>query len=183
MDITIVDYPGFIVFLGTLPIPISESDLLPVYNPITAELTATGILKISDLLSFDVEPSINRVSEIVVIPGKIINQGDFAQGSLAGRLGWEVSGANIGIGVISDSYDNKGAAATDVTNNDLPERPIQMVLRPPSIMTLNFFGGGSDEGRAMAQIVHDVAPDAEIFFRSGFFGEFEFCCPDRCIYS
>ncbi len=145
VDITIINYPDFIAFLGSLPIPISETSLFTVYDPITAELTATAILRISDLLTFDVEPSIQRVSEIFAIPGKIINQGDFAQGSLAGRLGWEVTGANIGIGVISDSYDNKGAAANDVTNNDLPGGTNTDGFTTPVNNDFDFFGGGSDE--------------------------------------
>ena len=36
------------------------------------------------------------------------------------------------------------------------------------------FGGGSDEGRAMLQIVHDVAPKATLAFRTGFISESDF---------
>ncbi|MES2891093.1 MAG: S8 family serine peptidase, partial [Bacteroidota bacterium] len=57
---------------------------------------------------------------------------------------------------------NTNTAAADVLNRDLP--PNVHLLPVPNLFPVN----GTDEGRAMMQIVHDVAPGAELYFRSGF---------------
>ena len=78
------------------------------------------------------------------------------------------------IGVISNSYNYKGAAAADVSFGDLPgtgnpngyTKNVDVLKDiDPSFGTVM-----SDEGRAMLQIVHDVAPGAELAFYTGFHG-------------
>jgi hypothetical protein len=118
------------------------------------------------------EPSLNRVYEPARLTNKIISQGDFAQGSLAGRLGWNLTGAGSGIAVISDSFNNKGAAANDIANEDLPGPGNEDGYLSPVIVLNELPAGGSDEGRAMLQIVHDVAPGAQLYFQTGFISEY-----------
>ncbi|MFO0939733.1 MAG: S8 family serine peptidase [Pirellulales bacterium] len=71
------------------------------------------------------------------------------------------NGSGIRIGVISDSYNNKNGAATDVTSGDLP-----------STVTVvqDLSSGGTDEGRAMMQLAYDVAPGATYAFATAFVG-------------
>ena len=103
------------------------------------------------------------------------------------RIGYSLYGDGVKIGVLSDSYSsissgttatlplqpsppvppdflpqtfNTNTAAADITNRDIPAN-IHILPVVPAI-------SGSDEGRAMLQIVHDVAPGAELYFRSGF---------------
>jgi hypothetical protein len=54
---------------------------------------------------------------------------------------------------------NTNTAAIDIANGDLPTNVHELPAFPVS---------GTDEGRAMLQIVHDVAPAAELYFRTGF---------------
>jgi hypothetical protein len=54
---------------------------------------------------------------------------------------------------------NTNTAAIDIANGDLPATIHELPAFPVS---------GTDEGRAMLQIVHDVAPAAELYFRTGF---------------
>jgi hypothetical protein len=85
------------------------------------------------------------------------------------------SGAGVDVGVLSDSYGcnppafRPGAptssAAEDASNGEVPLGVNVLSDGCP---------GGSDEGRAMAQIVHDVAPGATISFHTAFNGEFDF---------
>jgi hypothetical protein len=118
--------------------------------------------------------------------GAITSQGDFAQHSDIVRTTNALTGAGITVGIISDSYDcyavyaangvpaggnagyaNNGftaTAATDIASGDLPSSPT--VLAEASCMNYGApiqlpFG---DEGRAMMQIVHDVAPGASLAF-------------------
>ena len=90
-----------------------------------------------------------------------------------------ITGSGIKIGVLSDSYNTKpnNPANDDILKGDLPgvgfngdsvpnpnnTIPVDLVLDYP-------YGQASDEGRAMLQIIHDVAPGAELAFRTGVLG-------------
>jgi hypothetical protein len=118
--------------------------------------------------------------------GAITSQGDYAQNSNLVRSQNALTGAGITVGVLSDSYDcypvyaangvpaggnagyaNNGfntTAASDTTSRDLPASVI--VLEDANC--LNYgppiqlpFG---DEGRAIMQVIHDVAPGAGLAF-------------------
>ena len=89
--------------------------------------------------------------------GQTTTQGDSAMRSDKVRDRFGVDGQGVKIGVISDSYNTLGRAPADVTDGDLPN-DVQLVLDFP----------GHDEGRAMMQIVHDIAPKAKLAFRTGF---------------
>jgi hypothetical protein len=73
------------------------------------------------------------------------------------------------VGVLSDSYDQQGGAAADVGSGDLPAGLLVLDdnaecgdIITPQLCT--------DEGRAMLQIVHDVAPSADLAFHTAFNG-------------
>jgi hypothetical protein len=94
--------------------------------------------------------------------------GDSAMHAGIAKRGLGVSGAGIKVGVISDSYntDPRNLAADDMANDRLPASgvtywPSQSIAEFP-------FGLSTDEGRAMLQIVHDGAPNASLYFRTGF---------------
>lgn len=71
-------------------------------------------------------------------------------------------GTGVKVGVLSDSYDNLGGANSDVASGDLPA----------GVNVLEDLGsGGSDEGRAMLQLIHDLAPGADLSFATAFTGE------------
>jgi len=75
------------------------------------------------------------------------------------------TGSGVTVGIISDSYNRLGGASAGVAAGELPAG-VNVLNEGPS--------GSSDEGRAMAEIVHDVAPGAGIAFDSGFFGQARF---------
>ncbi|MGB5436228.1 MAG: S8 family serine peptidase [Maribacter sp.] len=80
-----------------------------------------------------------------------------------------VDGRGIKIGVISDSYDkvNPGEADLDVDQSDLPGLENDEGNLTPVDIIKDLPGKGSDEGRAMMQIIHDVAPGAKLGFYTG----------------
>jgi Subtilase family len=119
--------------------------------------------------------------------GAVTSQGDFVQHSAAVRTSDSLTGAGVTVGVLSDSYDcyavyaaaGSGVpasgysgyaqngflatAATDVASGDLPsvsvlEEADCLNYGAPTFLPLG------DEGRAMLQIVHDVAPGASLAF-------------------
>ncbi len=118
--------------------------------------------------------------------GAVTSQGDYAQNSDLVRSNNALTGAGITVGVLSDSYDcypvyasngvpasgnagyaNNGfnvTAAGDMGTGDLPSSV--SVLAEATCMNYGAplqlpFG---DEGRAIMQIIHDVAPGAGLAF-------------------
>jgi hypothetical protein len=99
--------------------------------------------------------------------GLVETQGDIAQRSDLARTGFRVDGTGLKIGVLSDSYDKTNGATANVLNNDLPEG-VELPDRDYPYV------GGTDEGRAMMQILHDVAPGAKLAFRTGYATPYDF---------
>jgi cytoskeletal protein CcmA (bactofilin family) len=97
--------------------------------------------------------------------GSVENQADKAMRSDLARASFGVDGSGVTIGVLSDSYDDLGGAAGDVVSGDLPAGVV--VLDPGP-------GGGTDEGRAMMQLIHDIAPGASQIFRTAVAGQADF---------
>lgn len=80
----------------------------------------------------------------------------------------KITGAGIKVGVISDSYNfTEPHASANVIRGDLPGSGNRLRhTTPVEVLTddLDQNNGPIDEGRAMLQIVHDVAPDAALAF-------------------
>ncbi len=95
--------------------------------------------------------------------GLVTSQGDQAMRSDVARANFGVNGAGVTVGVLSDSFNCLGGAAADVANNDLS--PVAVLQDDPGCSS------GTDEGRAMLQLVHDVAPGADLAFATAFTGQ------------
>jgi hypothetical protein len=87
-----------------------------------------------------------------------------------------VDGSGITVGVMSDSFDTNVApnsAALDISTGDLPG-PGNPLGNTEPVVVLEDSPERSDEGRAMAQIVHDLAPKARIGFATANGGQLNF---------
>jgi subtilisin family serine protease len=93
--------------------------------------------------------------------GLVESQGVTAMNAGTARNLFGVDGTGVTIGVISDSFNNLGEAESDVANGDLP-LGINVLQDLPS--------NGYDEGRAIMQLIHDVAPGANLAFHTAFLG-------------
>ncbi|MEB3355116.1 MAG: S8 family serine peptidase [Synechococcales bacterium] len=99
--------------------------------------------------------------------GQVTSQGDRALQADVARQLFNIDGSGIKIGIISDSFNAFRSTDEDIASGDLPgednpngfTQPVQILQDLP-----RFFG--IDEGRAMAQIIHDIAPGAELLFHT-----------------
>jgi len=80
-----------------------------------------------------------------------------------------VDGAGVRIGIVSDSFNRAGGTVPGVSTGDLPG-PGNPLGRTDPVVVLDEDTSSSriDEGRAMAELIHDLAPGAELYFHSGF---------------
>ena len=99
--------------------------------------------------------------------GSVTSQGDQAQRSDLGRINFGVDGSGETVGVLSDSFDCSpyGSYSLDVLTGDLPTGV--NILDDTALAC-------TDEGRAMAQIVYDVAPGTALAFHTALNGEANF---------
>jgi len=98
--------------------------------------------------------------------GQVTSEGDRAMRSSLARELFDLDGTGIKIGVISNSYNAQGGAAKNVATGDLPGRSNPNGYKKPVHVLQDNLGLQTDEGRAMLQIIHDVAPGAELLFHA-----------------
>ncbi|MBN9383943.1 MAG: S8 family serine peptidase [Chitinophagaceae bacterium] len=102
------------------------------------------------------------------------DQGDTAQRSTLARKKYKVDGSGVMVGILSNSYNNLGGAAKGVAAGELPGPGNPFGYRKPVRVLKDLDSGGDDEGRAMAEILHDVAPGAQLAFHTANDGQADF---------
>lgn len=108
-------------------------------------------------------------------PTGLKSEGDAMLNAATARTTFSVDGTGVRVGVLSDSFNNLGGAAADVTAAELPGAANPCGYTTPVTVQAEYGAGtGEDEGRAMAQIVHDLAPGSPITFATAFNGEVDF---------
>lgn len=112
--------------------------------------------------------------------GAVTSQGDVALRADIARSMHSVDGTGVTVAVMSDTYDQATTgtlttAADDIDSGDLPPGN-------PVVPGGDFEGCGpppfgspcTDEGRAMLQIIHDLAPGASLLFHTALNNEVRF---------
>lgn len=133
---------------------------------------ASGLFEIEDLEELTLQQGLEwiRPAYSVSMTGSVTSQGDAALAADSARMiapGY--SGDGVTVGVLSDSYDTSTSASTsaadDIASGDLPA---QLVFNS------DYTGAATDEGRAMLQIIHDLAPAADLAFHTAKGGQVAF---------
>lgn len=97
---------------------------------------------------------------VAAIAGAVVTQGDRTHRADEARANFGVTGAGVKIGVLSDGVDS--AAASTASGE----------LSPVTILPGQ--AGSGDEGTAMLEIIHDLAPGAQLFFATAFTSQASF---------
>lgn len=189
---TIASYPEIIFIRGAVPAMTNRrtdndtdaAKSTPLVGPVA--LKKPAVIKSPRHLTFEERAAnvrsqlLNYMSAKGYAPtpfvGAVTSQGDKAHQADTAKSQYGFSGEGIKIGVMSDSFNYRGGLAADIAGGDLPgagnpfgnTTPVTIVQDLPAGQTLI---SGTDEGRAMMQIVHDIAPKAQLFFASAFISE------------
>jgi uncharacterized repeat protein (TIGR01451 family) len=155
-DVVLVDIkadvsPGLLATLAKMGVAVESS--FPNYQAIRARIPIGLVESVAALPGIlFVEPA----HEATTNTGAVTSQGDAAHKAPQARaLG--LTGAGVKIGVLSDGVDSR---ATSIGTGDLPA----------GLTVLTSQAGTGDEGTAMLEIVHDLAPSAQLYFATAFNG-------------
>jgi hypothetical protein len=99
----------------------------------------------------------------VLNTGSVTSQGDVAHAAAAARTTFGINGSGVRVGVLSDGVDSLAARQL---SGDLPVTCATPPAPGACVGVVPGQGGaaGADEGTAMLEIVHDLAPGAQLFF-------------------
>jgi hypothetical protein len=130
---------------------------------------AEGLLPIAQLPMLVKVPqvvSVTPVSKAFTRQGSVPNQADRAMRTDVARTTFNVTGAGVKVGVLSDSVNQVGGGlASSISTGDLPGN-VQVLVDGTA--------ADSDEGRAMLELIYDMAPGASLAFHSANGGEIAF---------
>ena len=150
---------------------LAELESLGLQRGSSYGLVVSGLLPLAKLRKALALPELRAISASpppITHVGSVTSQGDVGLRADIGRSTFGVDGTGVTVGIISDSFDTLGGAAADQTSGDLPAGGVTVMNGESTLCgTLVFC---IDEGRAMAQIVHDLAPGADILFHSALDG-------------
>lgn len=136
---------------------------ISVYGPVVS--AQFPIARIDALAALS-DLRLARPASAVVHTGSVTGQ-HVAALEVAGLAASGLDGTGVSIGVLSDSFDCLGGAATDIATADLPAGAVALLDEAGC-------ASGTDEGRAMMQLIHDVVPGASQAFHTAFGGQATF---------
>jgi subtilase family protein len=152
--------------------------------------TATVAVKPDDLRDVASVTGVAGVTEVLApllaateCAGLVTSEGDSQLGAASARTSFNLDGSGVTVGVLSDSFDRDPSAPTraanDVASGDLPGPGNRCGRGTPVSVFDDSNGIGADEGRAMAQVVHDLAPGASLAFATASHGQAAFASDIR----
>jgi hypothetical protein len=146
--VNLVSLNGF-----SAPISTSSSGRGKVVGNVPAQATGSQMAETSGALTLGITNQ-TAVNALAV---------NTAEAQYLAATGTVLNGAGLKIGILSDSFNLNGGEAAQIANGDLPSLA--------SIHILQEGTSGNDEGQALAELIHSIAPAAQIYFYSGVNGQ------------
>jgi subtilisin family serine protease len=157
-------------------------DVSPRYQTVTVAAKPSELTRLSSVPRVaGVIPVLTPFTSVSTCPsGVAVSEGDAQLRAAEARTTFAVEGTGVTVGILSDSFnkaseaaDGSGPIATkekkDIETGDLPGALNTCIGEStPTKILDDSFSQGADEGRAMAQIVHDLAPRAKLAFATAF---------------
>ena len=137
-----------------------------IYTPMVARTSLSGG-----------RPGAKPASTTATCPsGSVVSEGDAILNAATARTHFGVDGTGVTVGLLSDSFAADPTPvktqAQDVASGDLPgaANPCGHTTPVNNLDDTETDLPPTDEGRAMAQTVHDLAPGADLAFATAFTG-------------
>ncbi len=139
---------------------------LGLVNPVVMGNVVSGEVRLGDLGKLAALEHVGTVSYSphATAAGSVVSGAESALGTAVLNSGG-YTGAGVKVGVLSDSYNYLQGASAGIASGDLPSSGVQVLQDAGSIASPT-----SDEGRAMLEIVHDIAPDSSLMFATAWQG-------------
>eukprot|EP00977_Amphora_coffeiformis_P027504 scaffold34616_cov275-Amphora_coffeaeformis.AAC.2 len=128
----------------------------------------SAAIPLNNLNAFAKEGPVRSVSSNFAIfnAGSVTSEASQAMEADVARTLFNITGRGVKVGILSDSYDISTSAVTSaadgILSGDLPP--------PDRIHIVKEGPVGRDEGRGIMELIHDVAPGADLAFLSSNFG-------------
>jgi hypothetical protein len=155
-----------------------------VVNVSSRYQTVTVAAKPAELRALSTVPRVAGATEVLTPitaassscpSGSVVSEGDEQLQAAQARKEFGVDGSGVTVGILSDSFDRATKAADgvspiathateDIATGDLPGAGNPCGDSSPVTVLEDSESAGADEGRAMSQIVHDLAPGAKLAF-------------------
>ncbi len=156
---------------------LEDRTLLSAATPLIDSLDHEALVRVltEELNSTMHLQQVSDAPQAITNVGLVTSEADLAMNAVQARNDFGVDGTGIKIGVLSDSFNALGGAATDIASGDLPGPGNPNGYTTPIVVLDDLAGGGLiDEGRGMMQLIHDIAPGAELLFHTAFRSEADF---------
>ena len=127
----------------------------PRFHALRASLALDRIEELASLP----ELRLIRPADRMITRGITRTEGDVAHGTDTARTQFGVDGSGVQVGAMSDSVD----ALDDLLGTDLPAEV--------TVLEGQSGNPGTSEGTALLEIIHDMAPGADLFFATGAGGQ------------
>jgi hypothetical protein len=154
----------------------------PNYGIVTAAVAPASLQEVAnapgvEAVTEQLTPATSQVGPAGLAGGgcaPLVSEGDEQLRADDARTTYPIAGQGVEVGILSDSFDAApgSSEAADVASGDLPGpgNPCGRTTPVDVLQDLSPANDPLDEGRAMAQIVHDLAPGAQLSFATGFTG-------------
>ncbi len=106
--------------------------------------------------------------------GSVTSEGDQAMRTDILKSTYGVDGSGLKIGILSDAFNTLGGAIAGIASGDLPGPGNPNGFNTPVEVLSELGFTRIDEGRAMAELIHDIAPGANLAFHTAFNGIADF---------
>ena len=142
--------------------------VLQIYPEDRIITAAIPLQRLERLAEHDDVQFIRRPGEAVANIGPVDSEGNKTHGAIDARSRFSTDGTGVKVGVLSNGVDT---LADSQAEGELPA----------NVTVLNGQAGTGDEGTAMLEIVHDIAPGAQLFYATGFGGAPSFAANIRAL--